>query len=132
MRRLIVFSIGLTLAAQNTETVTIAGGFMRGENYLALDPQERAAYAAGFINGMSIAAPVLTTGHSPGEPRWITDCTKEMSQRQIAEIIRKSIQDRPAEWHESLNVLGLNAMLSACKAYYVDPARLQGSGKSEK
>jgi hypothetical protein len=93
-------------------------GFMKGSKYLEMQPSERAAYAAGFVNGMSVSAMVLNLGSSPREPRWLADCIRGMTDRQIAEIIRKDVQDRPAEWHTGLNRLGLNAVVSACKAYW--------------
>jgi hypothetical protein len=40
-----------------------------------------------------------------------------MTDKQVAEIIRKDIQDKPSEWHHPLNMLGLLAMLNACKDY---------------
>ena len=115
-----MFPLCLTLAAQNTGPFTVMGGFMNGNAYLDLGASERTAYAAGFVNGMSVAALVLNTDKSQREPRWLTDCTKGMTDHQIAEIIRKDIRDRPAEWHRGLNGLSLNAMLQACKPYYAD------------
>jgi hypothetical protein len=40
-----------------------------------------------------------------------------MTDKQIAEIIRKEIQDQPSEWHRPLNMLSLTAVLKACKDY---------------
>jgi hypothetical protein len=67
---------------------------------------------------MSVAALVLNGGDSHKEPKWLAACTTEMTTTQIAEIIRKDIQDRPAEWHLGMNRLGLNAMIGACIQYY--------------
>jgi hypothetical protein len=110
------------LVAQNADYVYIPGGLLTGEDYLELGAQSRVAYAAGFFNGMSVAAAVVGDTASSGSAvsrrvTWLGACSKGMTDKQIAEIIRKEIQERPAEWHQPLNVLGLTAMLNACKEY---------------
>jgi hypothetical protein len=67
---------------------------------------------------MSVAALVLNGGDSPKEPKWLAGCTAEMTNTQIAEIIRKDVQDRPAQWHFGMNTLSFNAMVGACTQYY--------------
>jgi hypothetical protein len=49
-----------------------------------------------------------------------------MTDTQMAEIIRKEIQDRPSEWHHGLNQLSATAMLNACKEYQIS----QPAGKN--
>ena len=118
MRIFLLLTIGLALSAQSTdEYFHIMGGFLKGGDYLELSERQRAAYAEGFVNGMSIAAIVLNVDSSKKEPKWLTDCTRDMTNVQIAEIIRKHIQDNPAQWHLGLNTLGYNAMLAACSQY---------------
>jgi hypothetical protein len=111
--------LSFVLFAQNTDTIYVPSGFMTGEEYLGLSPQSRAAYAAGFFNGLTVASGV--TKDTPGkvDPSWLSDCSKGMTNSQIAEILRKDIRDRPSEWHRGLNMLSLTAMLSACKEYRI-------------
>jgi hypothetical protein len=113
----LALGLGLVLFAQNTDLIYVPRGFMTGQEYLDLSPQSRAAYAAGFFNGLTVASGV--TKDTPGkvDPSWLGDCGKGMTDKQVAEIIRKDIQDKPSEWHHPLNMLGLLAMLNACKDY---------------
>ena len=48
-------------------------------------------------------------------------CVSEMTTTQIAEIMRKDIQDKPAQWHLGMNTLGFNAVVGACGQYYSPP-----------
>jgi len=45
-----------------------------------------------------------------------------MTTTQIAEIMRKDIQDKPAQWHLGMNTLVFNAVVGACGQYY-SPAK---------
>jgi hypothetical protein len=94
-------------------------GFLKGNDYLETDSDFRTAYATGFVNGMSVAAFALNpSGDAPQiTTRGLAACVKEMTNKQIGEIIRKNIQDAPEKWHYALNVLSFNAMLGACKSY---------------
>jgi hypothetical protein len=121
MRLFLLVVIGLTLCAQSTEYFHVIGGFFKGSEYLDLNAQQRAAYAAGFVNGMSVAALVLNGGDTPKEPKWLAACVSEMTTTQIAEIMRKDIQDKPAQWHLGMNTLGFNAVVGACGQYYSPP-----------
>jgi len=123
MRSTVLFFLCLTLTAQNTGPFFVLDGMWKGADYLELDTPSRPACSTGFFNGMTIAALVLAAGNSSREPKWLVDCAAGMSNDQIAEIIRKDIQDTPAEWHLPLNRLGLNAMVSACKPFVKTPAR---------
>jgi hypothetical protein len=118
MRPLILLPLCLTLVAQSTGPFTVMGGFMKGNDYLTYGSPERSAYAAGFVNGMSVAALALNVGNSNREMKWLADCTEGMTDKQIAEIILKSIKDNPSEWHHGLNILSLNAMTQSCKSYW--------------
>jgi hypothetical protein len=71
--------LGLTLCAQETNLIYVPGGFMTGGEYLDLNSSSRAAYAAGFFNGLTVAAGV--TKDTPGkvDPSWLGDCGKGMS-----------------------------------------------------
>lgn len=123
MRLFFLLVIGQTLFAQSTDRyLHVMGGFLKGSDYLVWNAQQRAAYAAGFVNGMTVAALVLNEGDSPQEPKWLAACVAEMSDRQIAEIIRKEVQDKPAQWHLGMNTLSFNAMVGAC-AQYTKPRR---------
>jgi hypothetical protein len=44
-----------------------------------------------------------------------------MTTTQLAEIMRKDIQDKPAQWHLGMNTLGFNAVVGACGQYYSPP-----------
>jgi hypothetical protein len=118
MRRLAI-SLGLVLGfgifAQNT--IYVPGGFMTGQEYLDLNPQSRAAYAAGFFNGLTVASGVTKDMPGKVDPSWLGTCGKGITDKQVAEIIRKDIQDQPSEWHRPLNMLSLTAMLKACQDY---------------
>ncbi len=122
MRRVVIWlglGLGLVLFAQNTALIYVPGGFMTGQEYLDLSAQSRAAYAAGFFNGLTVASGVIKDLPGKVDPAWLGDCGKGMSDKQVAEIIRKHIQDQPSEWHHPLNMLGLTAMLDACKDFRV-------------
>ena len=89
MRLFVFLTFGLLLSAQSTEYFHVMGGFYKGSEYLELNAQQRAAYAAGFVNGMSVAALVLNGGNDPKDPKWLAACVSEMTTTQIAEIMRK-------------------------------------------
>jgi len=91
---------------------------MTGQDYLDLSAQSRAAYAAGFFNGMTVAGVVVAESKSSRSGvMWLGDCGRGMTNTQMAEIIRKGIQDNPSEWHHQLNQLSTTAMLNACKDF---------------
>ena len=111
------------MAVSALEYFHVMGGFFKRSEYLDLNAQQRAAYAAGFVNGMSVAALALNGGGgtSPKEPKWLAACTTDMTTTQIAEIMRKDVQDKPAQWHLGMNTLGFNALVDACSQYYSPP-----------
>jgi hypothetical protein len=123
MRLFLLLTVGLLVSAQSTEYFHVMGGFFKGSDYLDMSAQQRASYAAGFVNGMSVAALVLNGGDgaSSKEPKWLAACTAEMTTTQIAEIMRKDVQDKPAQWHLGMNTLGFNAVVEACAQYYSPP-----------
>jgi len=51
-----LLTVGFLLSTHSTEYFHVMGGFFKGSEYLDLNAQRRAAYAAGFVNGMSVAA----------------------------------------------------------------------------
>jgi hypothetical protein len=128
MRLFVFLTFGLLLSAQSTEYFHVMGGFYKGSEYLELNAQQRAAYAAGFVNGMSVAALVLNGGNDPKDPKWLAACVSEMTTTQIAEIMRKDIQEKPAQWHLGMNTLGFNAVAGACGQYYSSPKLRRSSG----
>jgi hypothetical protein len=123
MRMFLILVIGLTLCAQSTEYFHVMGGFFKGSEYLNLNAQQRAAYAAGFVNGMSVAALVLNGGDgaSPKEPKWLAACTTDMTTTQRAEIMRKGVQDKPAQWHLGMNTLGLKCLNYSPPRQWITP-----------
>jgi hypothetical protein len=98
---------------KKSDRIPYSSGFMKGSDYLQLGETQRAAYAADFFNGLSVA-PLLVKQYYEAVDQLYT-CTEGMSARQLAEIIRRRIQDHPTEWHHELNMLGLDAMLNACE-----------------
>ena len=66
MRLFLLHAVGLTLCAQSTEPFRTMGGFLKGNDYPDLNPQQRAAWAAGFVNGMSVAALVVALQRNEG------------------------------------------------------------------
>ena len=93
------------------ETVYIGAGFLKGNDYLAMDAAEKRAYAMGAINGM-LVAPLL--GAPQEKARWFNDCTLKMNDEQVAAIITKYLRDNPAQWHLPMNLTSFNAMRLAC------------------
>jgi hypothetical protein len=91
--------------------VTISSGFLTGKEYLDMGIVGRRGYGMGVINGM-LVAPLF--GAPESKVKWLNDCTEDMTDEQIEAILTKYIQDSPAEWHHSLNLLSINAMTKAC------------------
>jgi len=75
----VLLTVGLLPSAQSTEYLHVMGGFFKGSEHPDLKAQYRAAYAAGFVNGMSVAAMVLNGGDTPKEPEWLAACVSEMT-----------------------------------------------------
>jgi hypothetical protein len=109
-----VFSIS---TAQNS-AVKPRAGFLNGEKYLALAAPERLAYAVGFINGVIVVPQDLKTGtpSSAVAELFPPACLDTMSGAQVAEIIRKYVQDHPENWDQVLSQLSWNALVDACRS----------------
>ena len=92
-------------------TQRVTGGFLKGDTYLDLSPNEKRAYAMGFVNGV-LTAPAL--GAPEADVARFADCVKPMNDEQIAAIITKYVNDNPARWHLPLNLLSHEALVKAC------------------
>src|SRR5262245_33888047 len=96
--------VGLLIQSTSVDKdrVFVADGFMTGEQYLKVTETQRAAYAMGFINGLLASPMMAKDAERPAHE--LQMCLKEHTNTQIAEIIRRYINDRPQRWHEGLNI----------------------------
>jgi hypothetical protein len=95
------------------QAVLTSGGFSTGEAFLGWSEERQRAYGVGFFNGLSVAHIVTGTGYD--KVKWLDTCTDGFNGEQIGAIIRKYIQDHPADWQDPLNSLSLRAMRETCK-----------------
>ena len=115
MKKLLVPISLLTLAASfvvvaQTHLVEIKIGFCTGKDYRTFTEYEKAAYAAGFVNGLTMA-PALDAPKD--KTKWLEDYFVGMTQPQVAAIIAKYLDDNPGIWHRSLNMLSYAAIKTA-------------------
>ena len=92
--------------------VRVSNGIMTGEQFLrSYNAAEQAAYAAGFTNGL-LATPFVSTDR--GAVDELQQCIIGRTNTQMAEVIRRYINDRPERWNEPLLALGWGAIVASC------------------
>jgi hypothetical protein len=92
------------------KSVLIPNGFGTGQSYIDMSEYEKRCYAMGAINGMLIA-PFF--GASANEMEWFVSYLANMTDKQVAAILSKYLQDNPGRWHNGLNVLMYSAIREA-------------------
>jgi hypothetical protein len=90
-----------------------AGRFATGGMFLKWDQDGQTAYGVGFYNGLSVSSVVTDATYE--KVQWLDACAKGMEAEQIGAILKKYIQDHPAEWQDPLNLLSLDALREGCK-----------------
>jgi hypothetical protein len=91
----------------------VPGGFATGGMFLKWDQDGQTAYGVGFYNGLSVSSVVTDATYE--KVQWLDACAKGMEAEQIGAILKKYIQDHPAEWQDPLNLLSLDALREGCK-----------------
>lgn len=94
--------------------VTIPDGFLTGETYVrTFSEAQREAYTMGFVNGLLVSPFLATAAETPVSQ--LNACLKGRTATQLAEIVRRYINDRPERWNEILSVLGWLAIRDSCR-----------------
>jgi hypothetical protein len=109
---LLAVPVVYTRAQQKNGAVRVSEGFSSGKDFLGWTEQSRSDYGIGFVNGISVAH--IVTGADLDKVRWLTPCVKDFDGEQIGAIIRKYIQDHPADWQNRLNILSWLALKETC------------------
>jgi len=105
------FAAGQQQSAQE-QGVPIHNGFGTGQSFLDdMSPAQQRAYAMGAINGM-LLSPMF--GASKAQLHWFESCVENMTDEQVAAIIRKHLRDHPERWHYGLHIESWTAMKAAC------------------
>jgi hypothetical protein len=111
---LVMFLLASTVLcyAESEQLFYIKNGFLTGNSFRELSYAEKCGYAMGFLDGVFMS-PMF---HAPKkELEWIERCVTGMNERQVVAILEKFLNENPARWHESMNVLAWVAMKEACK-----------------
>jgi hypothetical protein len=66
----------------------------------------------GFVNGLFVS-PLITPAAEVTVGK-LKDCIAGRTNTQMAEIMRKYINDSPERWNVQLNLLGLEAIAKSC------------------
>ena len=96
--------------------------FLTAEAYLQMSPELQKGYAIGVVDGMtgsvfSVSNPSPNAVRSSASVReWLSTCLEEekMTSSQVAEIVRKYVQEHPEHWQWPAGVMALNATQEAC------------------
>ncbi len=106
---LLIFLAASTLLSAGN-IIPIHNGFYTGQDYIEMSESQKRAYAVGAINGMLIA-PIF--GAPKNEMRWLESYIENMTDKQVAAILSKFLQDNPGRWHDGLQILTYVAVKEA-------------------
>ena len=109
---LLIVIIPVIVLADINEPVWIKTGFITANDYREFTPQQKRAYAIGFMDGLFVA-PFLSAPKS--ELSWVENCATGMTDYQVEAIFDKYLSDNPERWHESMNSLAWFAIKEGCK-----------------
>jgi hypothetical protein len=104
---------GPALACKIGGRVTIQNGFGTGEEWLAAKEPAARAYVRGYINGLFMS---VVIGADETCLDKIADCIEGKTDRQMAAILRKYLNDHPEEWHLPLAMTTYQALTASCLA----------------
>lgn len=107
----ILVSTGLCYA-EPKQPVEIKLGFLTGNSFRELSYAGKIGYAMGFLDGVFVS-PMFDAPKA--ELRWIETCVVGMTNEQVVSILNKFLMDKPARWHESMNILAWVAMKETCR-----------------
>jgi hypothetical protein len=108
----ILFLLIVMNSYASQQPVSISRGFFTGKDYFDMSDTEKRAYATGAINGM-LVAPLF--GAPEDRVGWLKSCSANLSDEQLASILRRYINDDPRQSAMSLNVVTFNAMKETCE-----------------
>jgi len=91
--------------------VRIQNGFGTGEEWLAAKESAARAYVRGYINGLFMSAVI---GAQESCLDRIAGCIEGKTDRQMAAILRKYLNDHPEEWHLPLAMTTYQALTASC------------------
>ena len=95
-----------------TERVVLPQGFLSGADFLEQPEPYQRGYAAGFVNGLFI---------SPIAGAWescvlnYAQCLKDTTDRQLAAVIRRWLEENPDRWHEGSHIASWLAIQRMCE-----------------
>ncbi len=101
---------------QKEPGVLIQNGFHRGRDFLDLkgtsaDESIQRWYVSGLLEGM-LLAPLL--GAPEKNLDWLRSCSVEMSDLQVAAILRKHLTEHPELWHQYTHTTFYSALRERC------------------
>jgi len=108
---IVLMLLVLASIVHTEDGVLIHNGFMTGKDYLEMPPSQQRVYAAGVTNGM-LLAPLF--GAPKERMTWFEGCVTEMTDTQVAAILKKYLEDNPGRWHEIPHATMYRAMINAC------------------
>ena len=92
-------------------SVSVAKGFLTGEEFLKLSDTEKVSYSMGIIDGY-LSSPIF--GADAKYINWISTCTKSKTNTQLSAILNKYLEDNPGRWEKSTQFLMFEALRKAC------------------
>jgi hypothetical protein len=108
---IVVFAFGEASLAIG-ENVFIHNGFLKGNDYMQLDRDDKTKYCMGLLDGI-LLSPLF--GASRSKFAWLESHIEEITNYQMVAIIDKFMQAHPERWHESMHTLGYSALANAYK-----------------
>jgi hypothetical protein len=93
------------------EQIVVPKSFITGEGYIHMDENGRAQYVMGLFDGLMAGT---LFGASPARIKAVQGCNVGWSNIQLAEILRKYINERPEDWHLGAHILFYNRMIELC------------------
>jgi hypothetical protein len=107
----LAFFAGMGTISTHAQKIAFKFGYIKGEQFLKLNQNDKAMYAMGIYDGI-LLAPFFGANRSDIE--WMEDCTNSWSANQLSAILEKFLQNNPQRWHEPMNMLSYIALSNAC------------------
>jgi hypothetical protein len=111
-RLMVLLLLLISATALSQVYISVTPGFVTGDTFRSLDPDDKAMYAMGLVDGY-YAAPLLANGQADVD--WLSACLTGIRPDQIVAILDNYLEDNPLIWSAGMNGSASVALQGACK-----------------
>ena len=108
--------VNMAVPQKSDDEVFVSQGFVKTEDYLGYGQHERALYAEGLVDGISLSPLFDASGGKNEDFVTIKNCVRGMTNTQVEAIITKYAKEHPEKWHIGANFVAYLALREACAA----------------